>query len=71
MATALAYFGDPLVDRLEVRGIRSWKMGRTLAVVLVFIFMIAVFVVLLLIIIPLLTEQVRLLVERFPAYLDQ
>jgi predicted PurR-regulated permease PerM len=69
-ATALAYFGDPLVDKLENKGIRSWKMGRTLAVVLVFMFMVVVFVVLLLIIVPLLTDQVRLLVDRFPAYIE-
>ena len=69
-ATALAYFGDPLVDRLERAGIRSWKVGRTLAVVLVFLLMTAVFVALLLIIIPLLADQVRTLVERFPAYLE-
>ena len=35
VAAALAYLGDPLVDRLEHRGIRSWKLGRTMAVVLV------------------------------------
>jgi predicted PurR-regulated permease PerM len=69
-AAALAYFGDPLVDRLEVMGIRNWKLGRTLAVVLVFLVMTAVFVLLLLIIVPLLAEQLRLLVDRFPAYLE-
>ncbi len=70
VAAALAYFGDPLVDRLEVMGIRGWKFGRTLAVVLVFLIMIAVFVLFLVLVVPLLTEQVRLLVERFPAYLE-
>jgi predicted PurR-regulated permease PerM len=70
IAVALAYFGDPLVDYLEMKGIRSWKLGRTLAVVLVFLAMATVFVVLLLIIVPLLAEQLRLLVERFPAYIE-
>jgi predicted PurR-regulated permease PerM len=51
-------------------GIRRWKLGRTLAVVLVFLIMTTVFVVLLLIIVPLLTEQVRLLVNRFPDYVE-
>ena len=70
IAVALAYFGDPLVDYLEMKGIRSWKLGRTLAVVLVFLAMATVFVLLLLIIVPLLAEQLRLLVERFPAYIE-
>ncbi len=69
-ALALAYFGDPLVDWLEIRGIRRWKLGRTLSVVLVFLIMISIFVVLLLIIAPLLAEQFRLLVDRFPAYIE-
>ena len=69
-AAALAYFGDPLVDRLEVMGIWKWKMGRTLAVVLVFLIMTAVFIILLLIIVPMLAEQFRLLVDRFPAYIE-
>ncbi len=70
VAAALAYFGDPLVDRFEVMGIRGWKMGRTLAVVLVFFIMAGFFAILLLIIVPLLIEQLRLLVDRFPAYVE-
>jgi predicted PurR-regulated permease PerM len=70
VAAALAYFGDPLVDRLEVMGIRQWRLGRTLAVVLVFVAMTAAFVVLLLIIAPLLTGQLRLLFDRFPGFLE-
>jgi predicted PurR-regulated permease PerM len=70
VAAALAYFGDPLVDRLELVGFREWKLGRTLAVVLVFLAMTAGFVVLLLIIVPLLTGQLRLLFERFPGFLE-
>ena len=69
-AAALAYFGDPLVDRLEKISIRTWALGRTLAVVLVFLVMIGVFVVLLVVIIPLLMDQFRQLAVRFPAYLD-
>ncbi len=69
-AAALAYFGDPLVDRLEKISIRKWSLGRTLAVVLVFLLMITVFTVLLLVIIPLLVDQFRQLADRFPAYLD-
>ena len=31
IAAAIAYLGDPLVDRLEHRGLGDWEMGRTLA----------------------------------------
>ncbi|MFT5140205.1 MAG: putative PurR-regulated permease PerM [Lysobacterales bacterium] len=69
-AAALAYFGDPLVDRLENINIRSWKVGRTLAVVIVFILMIAAFAILLVIIVPLLVDQFRQFADRVPAYLN-
>jgi predicted PurR-regulated permease PerM len=69
-AAALAYFGDPMVDRLEKIKLGTWALGRTFAVVLVFLLMIAVFTVLLLVIIPLLVDQFRQLAVRFPDYLD-
>jgi predicted PurR-regulated permease PerM len=69
-AAAIAYFGDPLVDRLEKLSIRKWKLGRTFAVVLVFILMIVIFTILLLVIIPMLVDQFRQLAEKLPAYLD-
>ena len=41
ISAALAYLGDPLVDRLESLRIFRWTVGRTLAVVLVFLLMVA------------------------------
>jgi predicted PurR-regulated permease PerM len=70
VAGALAYLGDPLVDRLEHRGIRDWRIGRTLAVVLVFLLMVMVFVMGLLVLLPMLIDQFRLLIEKLPAYTD-
>lgn len=70
VSLALAYFGDPLVDRLQESGVRGWKLGRTLAVVLVFLLMTVLISLLLLVLIPLLVEQFRQLAVRFPAYLD-
>lgn len=69
-SAALAYFGDPLVDRLERVSLGKWQLGRTLAVVLVFLLMAVVFVLLLVFIIPLLIEQFRQLAERLPAWID-
>ncbi len=69
-AATLAYFGDPLVDRLETISFFKFKLGRTLAVVLVFLLMAIVFALLLVVIIPLLVEQFRQLTDRLPAYLD-
>ena len=36
ISAVLAYFGDPLVDRLEKASIWKWKLGRTVAVSIVF-----------------------------------
>jgi predicted PurR-regulated permease PerM len=70
ISAALAFLGDPLVDRLEKLHIGKWKIGRTLAVVFVFILMVAVMVVLLLIFVPLLREQLQQLVEKTPKMLE-
>ena len=70
IAAGLAYMGDPLVDRLQRMRLFRWPVGRTTAVVMVFLLMIAVFVLGLLIFLPLLRDQVVHLVERAPAILE-
>jgi predicted PurR-regulated permease PerM len=70
IAAGLAYLGDPLVDRLQRLHIFSWQVGRTAAVVMVFLLMIAAFVVGVLIALPLLRDQVQHLVDRAPAMLN-
>ncbi len=70
ISAALAYFGDPLVDRLERFAIGRWKVGRTLAVSIVFVLMLSVLTITLLIIIPLLVEQIRLFIHRLPQWID-
>lgn len=70
ISAVLAYFGDPVVDRLEKISVWRWKVGRTVAVSIVFVLMLALLSVILLILIPLLADQVRLLVERFPQWVD-
>lgn len=69
-AAAIAYFGDPLVDRLEKISIRKLAFGRTFAVILVFGLMVTVFTIFLLVIIPALVDQFRQLAVRLPVYLD-
>lgn len=70
LSAALAYLGDPLVDRLERLKFLRWPVNRTAAVLIVFALMTAAFGLLLLIVLPLLTEQVRQLVERTPAMVE-
>ena len=70
ISAVLAYFGDPLVDRLEKASIGRWKVGRTLAVSIVFILMLAFLTVVLLIIAPLLVEQIRLFIHRLPQWIE-
>ncbi len=69
-AAVLAYMLDPLVDRLSDTGINGWKIGRTLATLLVMLAMMLAVTGLLLIIIPLLQQQSQLIAQRLPLLLD-
>ena len=70
ISAVLAYLGDPFVDRLEKFSIKRWKVGRTLAVSIVFVLMLSLLTVVLLILIPLLVEQIRLLIHLFPRWIE-
>lgn len=61
----LGYLGDPLVDRLQ-----RLRLGRTLAVCVVFAGMLLILVLALLLLVPLIESQVTRLVQSLPAYLD-
>jgi predicted PurR-regulated permease PerM len=61
VSAGLAYLGDPLVDRLERRG-----MSRTFSVAVVFAVMALLGVTFLLIMIPLLQKQAMVLIEKIP-----
>jgi predicted PurR-regulated permease PerM len=66
VAALLAYIGDPLADRLE-----TWRLNRTLAVVVVFIVLSAVAVLLLAVLVPMVQTQFGLLVAKLPAYTER
>jgi len=70
ISAVLAYLGDPFVDRLEKFSIKRWKVGRTLAVSIVFVLMLSLLTVVLLILVPLLVEQIRLLIHLFPRWIE-
>lgn len=59
LGAVLAYMGDPVVDRLEAKG-----LSRTLAVVVVFVSFTLLSLIMFLITLPLLIEQVQLLMQR-------
>ncbi len=61
VGAALAYFGDPLADRLEKVG-----LNRTLAVVVVFAGLFLVILIALLIVAPMLWRQIGELVAKIP-----
>lgn len=61
----LAYLGDPVVDRLE-----SWKISRTLSVLVVFFVILLILLPILLYLIPLLESQIKLLITKTPGYID-
>ncbi len=64
IAALLAYLGDPLVDRLEARG-----LSRTLSVVIVFFTMTLLMAVALLLLVPLLQQQIAQLIHLLPEYI--
>lgn len=70
ISAVLAYFGDPLVDRLQEIKVWRWQIARSVAVSIVFILMLSLLVVVLLIIVPLLVDQVRQLVLRLPEWIE-
>ena len=61
----LAYLGDPLVDRLE-----TWKISRTLSVVIVFFIILLLLLPILFYLIPLIESQIKLLIAKTPGYID-
>ena len=65
VAALFAYLTDPLVDRLERRGV-----SRTLGVSLVFLVVIVVIVAVLLVLVPLIERQIGNLLEQLPVWID-
>jgi len=70
ISAALAYLGDPVVDRLEKVSIGKWHISRTLAVSIVFVLMTGGLFLLFLIVFPLLQKQVEHLVRSVPGALE-
>jgi predicted PurR-regulated permease PerM len=69
VATGLAYLGDPLVDRLETVRIRSFRLNRTLSVMVVFFGIILAIAAILIVIIPAVELQIGEFLEKLPSYL--
>lgn len=61
MAVALAWLGDPLVDRIEATG-----RSRNTGVILVFLAMVLVLIAMLLILVPMIERQIATLVAAAP-----
>ena len=65
LAALLGWLGDPLVDRLQRRG-----LSRNAAVILVFSAMVLVLGLALVLLVPLLEQQIVTLVQSLPSYRD-
>ena len=66
IAAILAYICDPLVDRMCLWGLGKYKLGRTLATVLVMLLIFGMITLLFLILVPLLQKESILIAERLP-----
>ena len=64
-AALLAYLGDPLVDRMEAKG-----LPRTAAVAIIFVFLLSALAGLLLLLVPALQHQLVALAKALPRYID-
>jgi len=64
-AALLAYLGDPLVDRMEAKG-----LPRTVAVVVMFVLLFLLLAGALLLLVPALQQQLVSLAQALPRYLD-
>lgn len=65
VAAALAYLGDPLVDRFEAR-----RWPRTAGVVLVFAVLFILVLACILLLVPVLEDQIGTVIAKWPAYVD-
>ncbi len=65
IGVALAYLGDPVVDRLEARG-----LSRTLGVCVVFLVLTLLSVLLLFLLVPMLVKQLALLQSSLPLIVE-
>lgn len=63
VSALLAYLFDPFADKLE-----SWKLSRTLSVVIVFLIMTLLVFIILLFLIPTLEHQISNLITNLPRY---
>ncbi len=63
ISALIAYLFDPFADKLE-----SWKLSRTLSVVIVFIVMTIIVFLILLVLIPTLERQISNLIINLPKY---
>ncbi len=63
---ALAYFLDPVADRLE-----SWGISRLMATILILITFLLLFIVALMVVVPLLASQASDFIQRLPDYVSQ
>ena len=66
LGMALAYLGDPIVDRLE-----KWGLSRTSGVAIVFSVMLLAAILALLVLAPMVEHQIRVLIEFIPTALEQ
>ena len=65
LGAMLAYLADPLVDKLE-----TYKIRRTLAVVIVFFVLSLLLFLVLLFVLPIFETQFKMFLHRFPDYVD-
>lgn len=69
-SAALAYLGDPLVDRLERLRFGRFRLPRTAAVSVVFLGIFLLLALALVVLVPQLEAQISALLKKMPGYID-
>ncbi|OAM51771.1 AI-2E family transporter [Methylovorus sp. MM2] len=68
IAAIVAYICSPLADKLETIQIGKFKIGRTIATIIIMALLVGVITLILLIIVPLMQKELFLVAERIPVY---
>lgn len=70
IAGIFAYICNPLVDRIERRGVGRFRIGRTVATLIVMLLMAVALIAIVLVIVPMLQRELTQVIDKLPNYIN-